>query len=69
LRLAVIVTFAALWPGRSPAAATAALCLMLAVGCAAAAYVRGEPLRARALNHWHEVAILLAIAALILRTR
>jgi hypothetical protein len=68
-RLAVIVIFAAVWPSLSVAAATAALCAMLAVGCAAAAYVRGEPLRATTLNRWHEAAILVVIAGLVLLTR
>jgi hypothetical protein len=69
LRLAVIVAFAALWPGPLVAGTTAALCLMLAVGCGAAAYVRGESLRARSLNYWHEVAILIAVAGLVLFMR
>jgi len=68
-RLTVIVTFAALWPSPSVAAATAALCVMLAVGCAVAAYVRGEPLCATMLNCWHEAAILVAIAGLVLLVR
>lgn len=69
LRLVVIVALAALWPRPSVAEVTAPLCIMLAVGCGATAYVRGEPLRSRSLNHWHEVAILIAIAGLVLLTR
>lgn len=65
-RLAVIVVFAAVWPSPSVATATAALCVMLAVGCALAAYARGEPLRVMTLNRWHEAALLVALAVLVL---
>jgi hypothetical protein len=61
-RVLVILTFVLLWPGPSVAVATAALCAVLGLICFTAAHAFGEPFGLTPLNHWHEGAILLALA-------
>ena len=56
----------ALWPEASRAMAAAVLCTCLAIGCAAAALLRREPIKCAVLNRWFEVLILLMVAGLIL---
>ncbi len=70
-RLVVIIALGLLWHGSSPPAATAAAALsfVLGVGCWAGALAFGEQVTGNGLNRWHEGAILLLIALLLLASR
>ena len=67
-RLIVIITLGLLWPSSSSHAATAAagLSFLLGVGCWAGALAFGEQMTGNGLNRWHEGAVLLLIALVLL---
>ncbi len=69
LRLAVLVVFALVWPSSDVSLATGILCVLLAAGCLAGAFVYREPILGCVLNRWHETFVLLVIGLILLGKR
>ncbi len=69
LRLAVLVVFALIWPSPDVSLATGILCILLAAGCLAGAFVYRGPMFGWSLSRWHEAFVLLVIGLILLRIR